>query len=1620
MRGYSYQARVTAYVATVMLAEESADPPFFLRAPVATISCETTDAVDDLVVSSGESRAFVQAKRRIENRLTPVAPMAKALNQFIAQFNTDFDPESDLLVLTFAEASAPIQQDLGSILSRASSHPVDGSLSELVRTEGERTVLINIQAFVRANWPEDDLSESDALAFLRSIRLQQLQLEDGQSDAARALDLLRDPILVDSSHADAAWAQLVLEASDLIATRGSATRHTFRHALGDATIQISAARSYRDDIRRLRDHSQGVIERLGRSAHLTLGDRAIMLDRPYSDALTDAVADGNVLVVGEPGAGKSGTLHGLATMAAARGCDVVAFSALELAAQSLGELRTELGLQHQVLDVLREWPGVSNGLLIVDALDAARGSPSIGTLTSLVERVGRTASRWRVVASIREFDLRMNRRVRGAFPGESPPGPSSPLPDMAAEHVRHVVVGPLTDGELSQLESLAPTLHELLDGAPPKLFDVLRNPFNLDLAAELVSRDLFPEDLGSIRSQRELLDRFWEARLYEAEEIALGVEMEKGLRLILEAMVSARQLQADRGEVIASVSGTTYERLRSTELIVESAESGATGGSVNLKHHVLFDYAACRLLLPEEPQKLAHWLGVNRDLVLLLRPSLQLRFDALWSLSADHSAFWETAFALISEPRIPEIGRLIAPAHAASHATSLNCFRPLMDALEGEAANAREVAGHAFKLMAGAIICEVGERESAGPWPALLRWMASRLTGETVFAFRGLLYSEIERSADSGNKGSSDLGESARGLLRFAWAHQPYNSFLARNGLRFTCRTFTSDPTASASLIRQSLEPAHLVSHGAEEMPFVCMEIADLMALDPPLVSEIYLAVFGYRELSEEPTSMGGAILPLRSTRKQDYSGSKYSLVTEFSRFLATDGRLATTTLLRLLEPYLQDNRHLDIEAEPAVFAFLDQDAQLLGDMSSLWDQGSAYRHDDVVQLLDHFEGFLERLASDNDQASLKAVLEVLSKESRVAVVWRRLLELGSKFPTSLGVVIKDLGAATPILSDYDTRDAAAAFIWTVHPLLEPDDRAAIERAVLAVGEQERGPRVSDPQAVRTRLLAGLSLQELVTEEARETWQQDADESDLTPEVPRIRTSSWAGTVSEAEYLAEQGVPVDDPANVRIRELEQPVQEFQTLHNNERPSRESVEEILPALQDLRAALQDESQDGAHVLQRHRALGVLVAGAERATLMEGLDCDTLQGEFCYSVLMEASTHPEPEPREGELESFDRFQSWGGYQPRIYAAGGLVVLARSESCVTPELFEEIERLAGDPVPAVRYQVATRLNALADTNRELMWKLAASFASDDPSMGVLRALLGTPMSVLIRLDLERAFQLLVTIRNRLGEGPGSDKIRNACASILGSLYVWKGHTKSREAIEEIVADPARFSAEAADIAVKRREDILWGDVGASDVENRVVRQRAIGLLEELVHSGWRSLIALGEASSAESADEDDPRVEIMRTLAAMLDSAAFALYSGSGALGSRGNRDAPDPAVSQRLYFEADNLLDALTEIQLASVTHHLVEALEAFVPHDPRGVFLRTARAISSGRGSGYEFETMAEGTVVGMIERYLAEFPGLLATDYECREALIGVLDVFVTSGSQRAVRLSYELGTIFR
>jgi hypothetical protein len=101
-------------------------------------------------------------------------------------------------------------------------------------------------------------------------------------------------------------------------------------------------------------------------------------------------------------------------------------------------------------------------------------------------------------------------------------------------------------------------------------------------------------------------------------------------------------------------------------------------------------------------------------------------------------------------------------------------------------------------------------------------------------------------------------------------------------------------------------------------------------------------------------------------------------------------------------------------------------------------------------------------------------------------------------------------------------------------------------------------------------------------------------------------------------------------------------------------------------------------------------------------------------------------------------------------------------------------------------------------------------------------------------------------------------------------------------------------------------------------------------------------------------------------------------------------------------------------------LPSATHHLLETLEGCVEFDPRGIFVRIARTIESGRTGGYQTDPMAEKLFVSLVERYLAEYRTLLQGDADLRRLLVEMLDTFVEAGWPRARQLTYGLHEMFR
>jgi hypothetical protein len=712
------------------------------------------------------------------------------------------------------------------------------------------------------------------------------------------------------------------------------------------------------------------------------------------------------------------------------------------------------------------------------------------------------------------------------------------------------------------------------------------------------------------------------------------------------------------------------------------------------------------------------------DLVLVVRPSLLFHFRHLWS---SREQFWDLVFRVTQTDKIPDIGKLIGPAVSAELAKTLSDLEPLCVAFEDSRPDIQSAAAQALRHLVGALLVRPPSEVQllglgAGPWCDLLERLSRNLSPAVTYAIRPLIVTLCEHPDTFTSDQRLAAGQAARWLLEFAWSHTPRDQYLVVHALQCVCKTYESDPAASVVLIKRSLEPSHLSQYGFEEMPWLAREVEYLIPHNAGLVEEIYSAAFSHRETSKDTTSMTQSrILPLTSNRQQDYEMGLYELAEEFPKFLKHSAQNATRALIAVMGAYVCQ-RHPMEPGEPReeTFDFDGYQVRLCTDYSAIWDEGDTYRHDDPLKMLDAFQRYLEELAEQEEGLEiLRPIIRILITKNQLAVLWRRLLQIGTKFPTTLGGEILPLAWAIPILTSYDTTVAVGDFIKAIFPTLDPNQRERIERAILTIPDTVPSDRRHAGEHIRNRLLGCLEVGEVVSNEAKELIEELRANNALLPNEPLVRfegiTSSPYG---EEEYLRDHGVLIEAESNRKIRELERPIKEFADKHLNSTPDLKEVTTILPALQELYQALCKTAADGVHPIQRNYAWGYLTAACGRIARTDGLSCDETAGKFVKDVLLRMSHYPEPTPSPECNAQFDEHLSWGSPAPRIEAAEGLIVLARQSTCATADICEAIECLSNDPVPAVKFQIASRLIAIYQTANDLMWRIIGRMCKEEPS--------------------------------------------------------------------------------------------------------------------------------------------------------------------------------------------------------------------------------------------------------------------------------------------------------------
>ncbi|WP_141130191.1 ATP-binding protein [Rhizobium aethiopicum] len=1581
-----------------LLADMQIDRSFNLgEAKPKWLRFETEAPVDDiLVATTNDGFVAIQAKTTVSSSQDIASPFGKTIEQFVRQWfvcrdgdgslewNRPLDWTKDRLVLaTGPESPAAIRTHLPAALALARGP------GQPLFSKNQRDAFDDFRQCVQTTWPRLTSEPFDDRILQELAQLICIFTFD---PAAVAAMLTSGSQIVEGDAIDALQTALSDFCEELMVRRGGADLPALRQALMTRNVPLKAAPRFSADIAALRRHSSDVSQALSRYESIQSGGEMVGIARDCQVDVERAAMDGSLLIVGEPGAGKSGVLNALATKLKDDKYDVVVLAVDRYSVESLEGLSKELRLDHGLIETLEAWDGREPAFLIIDALDATRGGRGEGVFRSLIETMVKKNARWRVIASIRTFDLQMGQQLRALFKG-TPPNAS--LSERAFAAVRHIKIPLWSSSEFERLRRLAPALDDFLKQTSDNVRDLATVPFNTRLLAELIADGVVSNDVAGVVSQTGLLNLYWDHRVQTH-----GLGAESCLRRIVDAMVASRSLRAARLEVASPDPDTLQRLMRDGVLISVEGERW-----IQFRHHLLFDYTASRLFI--DPYEIAAGrspFSGERGLGLMLSPAMAFALHELWSQELDRDRFWQAVVTLLGDDTQDTIIRSIASRVA----SELPEFGDDVMRIAAVCAEGDKKALKALSHVVGALAvrAEDGLSIAVPAWATAVAILA-KSAEVAEWPLRVLIYLLISRPAAQDDR--AKIGSGSRALLRYGLGVAENNNVVVL-AIGAVADTYATNPHESHALLSEVLAPERLARFASSEAPAVARKIKAIALSDPEFAAQIYRIVYSREIAEDQETDLSRSqILALRSSSRQDFEMARYSLSEHFPEFLVRSPSWAVKAFVSAVCGYV-DREHpgyRDYPAHPVEVA--GKSYLLQEDHSYIWahDPEASYGGDGETLVA----SFLRRLR-DAPEAEALVLAEEVMKTGALGIYWSRLFMAAAGRHDALTQLLWQFAILEPFLVSPDTRKDAIDLVRSGLDGRPDFERVAFEKAALDFGFAEYPEPERARAAFLERLFQSIGAERLLTAEAKEIASHLPDDADTTNGNPRIfRLTTFSEAVPRYHWL--DGFDETKPDNAALAEATDVVKKLFDFDKKDGAKREP-----PAADFLEALTRFDTivvgLPSAHAGLREHAEAVLAE-----CLSKLIDCglapqagDEGGTREMLRLLQKASAYKSPSVDTETEARFEDSNGWGSPAGRLEAAEASLDWLQQR----PDLYDVLLHLADgfirDPHPAVRLQTVLRLPRLLPLSPDAFWERIGHVARTEENLGVLDFVASNLLGHLISHDPVKVEVLATAILARFDEPSArADRVREHIAPLLAILWVTYQRSESKAIIDGWLLQPRCLKASAKVLATLRGALVhgLQGEAaGTADI-----RQRAHGIFVESVHAAKAVLDPYFDATDAKSADSDR-----LKAYAELLDVASREIFFSvksrrdDAIVLGEGNRTA--------FFREIEPILVVIGSVGTPHTIYYLLQLLEALIPTDPARVFDVAAIAIlQGGRRTGYQNESMGADLMVRMVGQFLADHKEIFEDD-DRRMALIKCLELFMDAGWPAARRLLFRLPDLFQ
>jgi hypothetical protein len=1072
-RGVGRENLVLAWLTAHLVSHEHLPTDWDLGGTrLSAVTAQSGAEMDDLeAITDADGRLYVQSKHHLQRGRTPESPLSKALDQAVRQYregvleddHRPLKPGRDLLVIvTDRAAPETVKRSLVSVVSRLSSLPPEKPLDSVVEDAETQTSFDVLLAAVHRSFAAATggapAGDADLRSFFQLLYVTVLELGPGEGHRVAAEERLR-PILRESTKAGSAFAHLALLAGDLSGERRWNDAPRIRSYLRHHEIALHDDPRFSDDIQRLRSITQAVLGSVEPDFVIGAPGGDIRIERSVLDELRES--QDHVALTGDAGSGKSAVAAKLARELLDAGNDVVYLTAEAHTRES----RLVAG-PHSTgwpREVLAGWDGDTPALLVVDGIDSSRGTADGRWLGALIPQLAET--RWRVVATLRTHDLRNGDLWQRAFKG-SPVNPVHSVEDLA--DVCHLVVGDLDDAEVVQVRDASPVLNSLFAQADDRLHRLLRNPFNLDIAASLLASDA--AEVTAARSRLDLLDAYWGKRI---RNVSGGTKRVKAIDQVVREMVTTRVTAVDALVAVDSDSLYAVEELAGVGVLRRIPIQYGSEELVRFTHPVLFDYAvSATILTKQDPVNLSALLDEDPNLVFRVWPSIELHLEGLWRRQPDREPFWKLVLRLASRPGGHPLAGVAAWFAVLIERPVVEDFAKFVAAADGQPSEVKLCLDH----LSGALNAPdvlASERIAAVPVLSDLAAQLGEIAREVgdfsvADGVRMLLLGLgelVPLTPDAA--GANARSRAACEVMRFAFADPSaeLREQLARLDAGFLAQAAVVDPDLACPVIDDALAPEVMAHWGVSVIRSMLQHVHAIAAVRPEVAERILDTLWSFEETRQQAVGYGTQLQGLVTSRQGDLDTARRTASQYFPRLFPVAPEVAASVLVKALAIH---------RADTGPNAPLFPRIRLPGAIAPM------PVHDDP---LSQMEGQLVEWlaeASDKQDERVLPVLEQLDAGTNSEILWQAVFGAGATHPETFGRM------ALPILGKHLNIGKARAgdYVAAMSRVLNGGEHDALERTLLSLSVGN-APDGSGVEALQLALIERLDSAHVVRDETK-------------------------------------------------------------------------------------------------------------------------------------------------------------------------------------------------------------------------------------------------------------------------------------------------------------------------------------------------------------------------------------------------------------------------------------------------------------------------------------------------------------------------------------------------------